>query len=142
MLNDEQIKVLTNHFVKMCKGFGFDMFRSCGSQIALFHQEDGWSIELVEPTNLRLKNATMHFDYPLVLPEDEWDAAIELAGLISIRLHDWMNRSKIGKAAGKASASKLTPEQRRERAKKAVAARIAKYGQKTGNAGKADGSRH
>lgn len=30
--------------------------------------------------------------------------------------------------------SKLTPEQRRERAKKAVAARIAKYGQKTRNA--------
>ncbi len=130
MLNDKQIKVLTNHFVKMCKGLGFDMVKSCGRQIALFRQDDGWSLELVESTALRLKNATMHFDYPLALPEDEWDAAIELAGLISIRLHDWMNRSKIGKAAGKASASKLTPEQRSARAKKAVEARIKKYGQK------------
>lgn len=33
--------------------------------------------------------------------------------------------------AGKKSASNLTPDQRRERAKKAVAARIAKYGQKS-----------
>jgi hypothetical protein len=32
-------------------------------------------------------------------------------------------------AKGKASASKLTPEERSERAKKAVEARIAKYGQ-------------
>lgn len=32
--------------------------------------------------------------------------------------------------AGKVSASKLTPEQRSERARKAVQARIAKYGQK------------
>lgn len=31
--------------------------------------------------------------------------------------------------AGKKSSAKLTPEQRSERAKKAVAARIAKYGQ-------------
>lgn len=40
-------------------------------------------------------------------------------------------RSKANSISGKASAAKLTPEQRRERAKKAVAARIAKYGQKT-----------
>lgn len=33
--------------------------------------------------------------------------------------------------AGKASAAKLTPEQRRARAKKAVEARIKKHGQKT-----------
>lgn len=32
--------------------------------------------------------------------------------------------------AGKASVAKLTPEQRRERAKRAVEARIAKYGQR------------
>ena len=32
--------------------------------------------------------------------------------------------------AGKKSSAKLTPEQRKERAKKAVEARIAKYGQK------------
>lgn len=31
--------------------------------------------------------------------------------------------------AGRASSAALTPEQRRERAKKAVAARMAKYGQ-------------
>ena len=34
--------------------------------------------------------------------------------------------------AGKASVAKLTPEQRSARAKKAVQARIAKYGQKSG----------
>lgn len=39
-------------------------------------------------------------------------------------------RSNANSRAGRASASKLTPEQRSERAKKAVAARIARYGQK------------
>lgn len=38
--------------------------------------------------------------------------------------------SKSNSRAGKVSASKLTPEERHERAKKAVQARIAKYGQK------------
>lgn len=36
-----------------------------------------------------------------------------------------------GSAGGKKSSANLTPEQRRERAKKAVAARMAKYGQKS-----------
>lgn len=35
-----------------------------------------------------------------------------------------------GKTGGKKSSAKLTPEQRKERAKKAVEARIKKYGQK------------
>ncbi len=39
------------------------------------------------------------------------------------------NRSRGNSKAGKASAAKLTPEQRRARAKKAVEARIKKYGQ-------------
>lgn len=43
--------------------------------------------------------------------------------------------------AGKKSAANLTPEQRRERAQKAVAARIAKYSQKSQNRrGNATGS--
>lgn len=46
--------------------------------------------------------------------------------------------SKSNSIAGKASASKLTPEQRSERAKKAVEARIKKYGQKARNASNAD----
>lgn len=37
--------------------------------------------------------------------------------------------------AGRKSSAKLTPEQRSERAKKAVAARIAKYGQQTRTGG-------
>lgn len=65
------------------------------------------------------------------MPKDEIDAAIELAGLISSRLHEWSKRSQIGKSGGKKSSDNLTPEQRSERAKKAVQARIAKYGQKT-----------
>lgn len=40
-------------------------------------------------------------------------------------------RFNITRNAGKVSAAKLTPEQRSERAKKAVAARMAKYGQKS-----------
>lgn len=40
-------------------------------------------------------------------------------------------RARATSKAGKASANSLTPEQRRERAKKAVEARIKKYGQKT-----------
>ncbi len=38
-----------------------------------------------------------------------------------------------GRIGGRKSSSNLTPEQRHERAKKAVAARIKKYGQKTKN---------
>lgn len=42
------------------------------------------------------------------------------------------DRMNIGSSAGgKKSSANLTPEQRSERAKKAVAARIAKYGQKS-----------
>ncbi len=40
-------------------------------------------------------------------------------------------RIKATSAAGKASISNLTPEQRSERARKAVAARMTKYGQKS-----------
>lgn len=40
-------------------------------------------------------------------------------------------RARANSNAGKVSASKLTPEERSERAKKAVQARIAKYGQKS-----------
>lgn len=45
----------------------------------------------------------------------------------------YKKRSNANSRAGKASASKLTPEQRSERARKAVAARIKKYGQKSLN---------
>lgn len=44
------------------------------------------------------------------------------------------NMTKHLSSAGKAAANKLTPEQRSARAKKAVAARIVKYGQKAKNA--------
>lgn len=43
--------------------------------------------------------------------------------------YDKMNAGS--SSGGKKSSANLTPEQRRERAKKAVAARIAKYGQKS-----------
>lgn len=38
--------------------------------------------------------------------------------------------SRGGKSGGKKSSANMTPEQRRERAKKAVEARMKKYGQK------------
>lgn len=140
MLNDDNITTLVNNFVKMGLKVGLQNGCGGGRQIALFRYDDGWGVELVEHTEKRLDKAVMHFDYPMLLPDDDLDAAIELAGLISVRLHDWVNRSKIGKVAGKVSASKLTPEERSARAKKAVEARIKKYGQKTGTASKADGS--
>lgn len=140
MLSDDDITTLVNNFVKMGLKVGLQNGCGGGRQIALFRYDDGWSVELVETTEKRLKEAVLHFDYPIVLPDDEMDAAIELAGLISIRLHDWSSRFIIGRVAGKASASKLTPEERSARAKKAVEARIKKYGQKTGTASKADGS--
>lgn len=130
MLTDGQITTLTNHFIRMGLKVGLQSACGGGRQIALFRHDDGWSIELVELTEKRLSKSVTHFDYPMTLPDNEMDAAIELAGIISMRLHEWAKRSTIGKRAGKKSAASLTPEQRRERAKKAVAARIAKYGQK------------
>ncbi len=131
MLTDKQISTLTNQFVRTGMRVGLQNGCGGGRQIALFRYDDSWGIELVEHTEKRLSKATMHFDYPAFLPKDEIDAAIELAGLISSRLHEWSKRSQIGKSGGKKSSDNLTPEQRSERAKKAVQARIAKYGQKT-----------
>jgi len=130
MLTEEKIRELVNGFVRMGMKVGFQDACGGGRQIALFQHDDGWSIELVESTEKRLSKAVMHFDYPMILPEDDFDAAIELAGLVSTRLHDWTNRSRIGKRGGKKSSANMTPEERSARAKKAVEARIKKYGQK------------
>jgi len=130
MLTEEKIRELVNGFVRM--GMKIGLQNSCGGgrQIALFHHDDGWSIELVEHTEKRLSKASIHFDYPATLPDDELDAAIELAGLVSSQLHEWARRSRIGKSGGKKSSANMTPEERSARAKKAVEARIKKYRQK------------
>ncbi len=60
----------------------------------------------------------------IAIPIEEYDELKRKA-----EAYDKMN---IGASVGgKKSSSNLTPEQRSERAKKAVAARIAKYGQKS-----------
>lgn len=130
-LEERDINTLTNHFIRMIMKVGLHTACGDGRQICLFKYENAWSLDLVSNTEMRLGNALTKFDYPESLPEDDLDAAIELAGLISAKLHHWANRSRVSKAGGTASANKLTPEQRSERAKKAVAARIAKYGQKS-----------
>lgn len=59
----------------------------------------------------------------IAIPKSEYDELKRKADA-----YDKMNAgSSLG---GKISSAKLTPEQRRERAKKAVAARMTKYGQK------------
>lgn len=129
MLSDDTITQLTNGFVRAGLKAGF----ASGTEdklICLFRHNDGWSLEVARKSSDYAKDALAAFDFPRKLPDDELDAAIELASLISHKLHFWSNSQKAHSAAKKYHSS-LTTEQRRERAKKAVAARIAKYGQKS-----------
>lgn len=59
----------------------------------------------------------------ITVPRNEYDELRRKAAV-----YDKISASN--SLAGRVSSAKLTPKQRRERAKKAVAARIAKYGQK------------
>ncbi len=116
MLSDEQIRIIVNQFVKM--GMKLD-FTGQGLEIALFRNDDSWDLQTIEPRSPKLKDAELHFRFPDDLPEDNLDAAIELAGILSIRLHKYANNKKAN--AGK------TPEQRKAAAKKAIEARWTKY---------------
>lgn len=60
----------------------------------------------------------------IAVPKNEYDKLRRKADA-----YDRMNAGS--SAGGKKSSANLTPDQRRERAKKAVAARMAKYGQKS-----------
>lgn len=62
----------------------------------------------------------------IAIPEEEYNELKRKAAA-----YDSMTSkmSTAGSKGGRKSSASLTPEQRRERAKKAVAARIAKYGQ-------------
>lgn len=128
MLTDEQITTLTNGFVKMGRRFGFKGTE--GGTVGLFGHDDGWSLELVQPKSVETKSAKTLIKLPDDLPEGNLDAAIALAGHISWKLHDWNQTTAAANGSRKYQAS-LTPEQRSERARKAVEARIKKYGQKT-----------
>lgn len=115
MLTDEDITKLTNHFVRTGMKVGFA--NGIGTNICLFRYNDGWGLELVPPRDPRLKEASTKFKFPDHLPSDEIDAAIALAGLITHKLHNW-NTAK--KSAAARDSSQFA---------KAVAVRIAKYGQ-------------
>lgn len=116
MLSDEQIRTLVNHFVRMSMKVGFN---AEGLEIALFRNDGSWDLRTVEPRSPELKTSELHLKYPSNLPGDDVDAAIELAGILSVRLHKYFNNKKAN--AGK------TPEQRKAVAKKAVETRWAKY---------------
>lgn len=110
MLTDEQITKITNHFVRMGKEIGFE--NGIGMNICLFKHEDGYSLEIIPPRDPRLKSAETKFNFPCNLPGDEFDAAIELAGLISYRLHGFSRNKKANSsrsdAAKKAAAHKAS----------------------------------
>lgn len=139
MLSDEQISSLTNGFVKMGRKVGLK--NGYGRQIALYRHEDCWDIALVDKKSKKEDVEVCRFTYPDRLPDDELDATIELAGYVSYKLHDCCRTMSAAKGS-KMFQSKLTPEERSARAKKAVQARIAKYGQKTRSADRGDASGH
>lgn len=133
MLDDTQITTITNHFVRLMQQYG--LHTGVGANIALIRYDDGWGLEILQARDSRLKDASVKFPYPEFTTKNDnvMDLSLELAGYISHKLHNWSKLSKQNSKAGKISSNRLTPEQRRERAKKAVAARMAKYGQKRRN---------
>lgn len=130
---NEKITILTNHLVRMI--LENDPFIFHGSKIHLFEDEmNGTELRILQPDNPEIKKAVFSFDFPeLDVKDDKLDVAVKIASYVSMNLHDYYRRKKNASKGGKKSSSNLTPEQRRERAKKAVATRIAKYGQKSQN---------
>lgn len=127
MLSDKQISELTNGFVKIGRKVGLQ--NGYGYQVALKRNNDSWDINLIDGSSKKETNEIFRFPYPDKLPTDKLDATIELAGYVSAKLHDYRRTMLAAKGSKKYQAS-LTREQRSARAKKAVEARIKKYGQK------------
>lgn len=128
---DKQITIITNHFVRMI--IKNDPFIFQSTKIYFFDDsENGMSLRMLQKDDPEVRKATTSFDFPkLDIRDDQLDIAIELAGYISVKLHDYYKHKNKSSKGGKKSSAKLTPKQRSERAKKAVAARMAKYGQKS-----------
>ena len=98
-LTPDKISTLVNTFVKMGRRFDF---KGAGENltIALFQHDDGWSLETFPKYSRELKGATARFPFP-GLPEDPDDAAIELAGYLSVKLNNHLKSKKAAKNRSK-----------------------------------------
>lgn len=122
---NENLRQGINHFVKLAVKGGLNRL-AADYRIGVNKLNDGYEIRAIQTDNLEQFDLTFKFPE---LPDDETDAMIDLAGFVSNKITEWPLIQQHS-TAGKASAAKLTPEQRSARAKKAVQARIKKYGQK------------
>lgn len=115
-LTQEKISTLVNTFVKMGRRFDF---KGADGQlvIALFKHEDGWSLEAFPKYSRELRNASARFPFP-DLPSDPDDAAIALAGYLSVKLNNHLKAKKAAKNRSKEvieKASKAGVEARRKK---------------------------
>lgn len=116
-LTKDKITILVNHFVRVELKFGFADEKTI---VALFEHDDGWSLETVPKHDSRLKEAKTRFTLPS-LPDDEMDAAIELAGFLSVKLNNYIRakRAASGRSAEvKSRAGKIAAEARWKKYKK------------------------
>lgn len=115
-LTKDKITTLVNTFVKM--GRKFDFKGADGNLIiALFQHDDGWSLEAFPKYSHDLKYAVTRFEFP-ELPNDPDDAAIELAGYLSIKLNNHLRSKKAAANRSKDStlrASKAGVEARQKK---------------------------
>lgn len=105
-LTADKISTLVNQFVKI--GMRMGVWRECsGKVIALIEHDDGWSLEVFEKYSRDLKSAATRFPFP-ELPEDETDAAIELAGYLSIKLNDYIKARRAADSRSAAATKKAS----------------------------------
>lgn len=117
-MTDQQISQLTNQFVKMMTCFDdWSPEQVRGLKIVLKRGEDYWDLKAIAPEEASAQKYALTMDFP-ELTEDKTDAMIELAGVISARLHAYQ--------IGLKKSAARTPEARSRSAQKAVRARWAK----------------
>lgn len=123
---NEDLRQAINQFVKLAVNGGLNRLPA-DYRIGVNKLDDGYEIRAV-PIDSAEKFDLM-FGFPK-LQGDDIDKMIDLAGVISLKISEWLERQSRS-AGGRKSSSNMTPEQRTERAKKAVRARIDKYNQKS-----------
>lgn len=114
-LTKDKVSILVNHFVRLSLKYGVP---SSDCDIALIKHDDGWSLEMVARDDHDIDGLATRFAMP-ELPDSSMDAAIDLAGFLSVRLNNYIR--------AKRSNSGRTAEAKKRAAKHAVEARWKKH---------------
>lgn len=110
-LTKDKVTTLVNHFVRLSLKYGVP---PSNCDIALIKHDDGWSLEMVARDDHDIDGLETRFPMP-ELPDKSMDAAIELAGFLSVKLNNYIRvkRSNHGRTAeARSRAAKIAAEAR------------------------------